>query len=49
MSNFQKVVEFNKTFGVTLHNSVQNNIFDLSEFIKDDNVIYLQIILTSVK
>ena len=27
-SNFEKVVEFNKTFGVTLHNSVQNNIFD---------------------
>ena len=27
-SNFEKVVEFNKTFGVTLHNNVQNNIYD---------------------
>ena len=28
--------------------TVQNNIFDLSQFIKDDNVIYLQIIFTEI-
>lgn len=27
MSNFDKVIEFNKTFGVTTHNNPQKNIF----------------------
>ena len=27
MSNFEKVVDFNKSFGVTVHDTIQKNIY----------------------
>lgn len=29
MSNFQKVIDFNKSFGITVHDTPQKNIFDV--------------------